>query len=147
MGDCYAWGISYKIQDEKRAAAIKELSDYVREHHGKDCRFHEESVTEENLGSLEGLIKLFNAGHQQFTDGIWEQDDYCGHNALQKFDDKGFRHMSGACDCSYRWGNIMEEFFNILAKYLEDGSTYWVDADETKLDLVVENGEAIENPE
>ena len=62
-------------------------------------------------------------------------------------DSEGFSWLGSGFDASYGWESVMEKAFEVMAKYLEDGSEMDLDMDECARDFRVVGGKVVEDAE
>lgn len=65
-------------------------------------------------------------------------------HVLTETDVDGFKAFSNGFDASYGWETVMEQAFEVMAKYLEDGSELSLDMDEGRRDFKVVGGKVEE---
>lgn len=59
-------------------------------------------------------------------------------------DDDGFHEFNSCFDASYGWEIVMEQAFEVMAKYLDDGSGLCLDMDEGSREFIVKDGKVEE---
>lgn len=122
MGQTYSVYLKVRFNDEQ--GAVKALRGRLQESNDLARLASENGL---DYGTIDGLLRHF------FAD--WER----GHKWTPTTDPDV---LCGNFDASYSWESVMIEAFQILAPYLEDGSSIKIYPDSDYDHLVVKGGEA-----
>lgn len=129
MGQCYSVTLHIKCKDEEGAAnALRNKIARAKEEHilySLDAFAKRGATTE----TLEGMIRIFLAD--------WK----C--NSFRKKAKDGFDHYTNDFSASYGWERVMEEMFEEMYPFLEDGSYIYIEPDSGYDEMRVDNGKLV----
>lgn len=129
MGACYAVDLTAKFKSEAEAA--KALKAYI-ERNPLDANFSLEEWAKCGVGteSLDDLLTIMLAG--------WPHQE-----VHKEAENDGFTAYKNWFDASYGWQLVMVGMFRALAPTLEDGSEFFIGADNDESTYRIEDGEVV----
>lgn len=128
MGACYYVKLKAKVLDEK--GAVNALNEHMKNDTRTNYSLEEYATQGIGTETFDDLMRIFLAGWKHQEVGISKGN--------------GFTFYENEFSASYGWESVMIKMFHVLAPYLDNGSRLLIYPDVNYDELVIENGECIQ---
>ena len=132
MGACYTVIFKLKVKDKEKA--ISSLHEWMNRNEAeKFCRFSLDGFKTEGVtpDTFENIMRIVLAG--------WK----CTPYKVLGPDENGFVTFENDFTASYGWEIVLLDFVKALAPHLQDGSTMYIEPDDSCHEFMIEFGKII----
>lgn len=122
MGQCYSISLHMKVKDGQEPALVSTLQEFTAKMNPSNPAMTKET--------LDGLVRMIFSG--------WDYGPYRKKELPGQWSD-----IDADFDASYSWERTMQDGFEKMAPFLEDGSSLYLEPDDDYYTIVVKEGKTI----